>query len=143
MDVIIAQIRYDVLLLGHDVCSGVALVKLIRIHHIFRNPRPNKKVYSANSCSCLLTSRLQAIKDWHLLLGLGILLGVEAVFCAILQTIAITVTNESGEEGNKENPVTINVIQKRAIFIILPSRMIVFVVAGNGCYRGALYHHLW
>ena len=51
------------------------------------------------------------MKDWHLLLGLGILLGVEAVLFTILQAIAFTVTIEYGEEVNKENPVTINVIQ--------------------------------
>ena len=49
------------------------------------------------------------IKDWHLLLGLGIFLGVEALLFAMLQTIAFTVTNESREKENKENPVTINV----------------------------------
>ena len=56
-------------------------------------------------------SSLQAIKDWHLLSGLGIILGVEAVLFAILQAIAFTLTIEFGEETNKENPVTINVMQ--------------------------------
>ena len=49
------------------------------------------------------------IKDWHLLLGLGIFLSGETVLFAMLQTIAFTVTNESREKENIENPVTINV----------------------------------
>ena len=52
---------------------------------------------------------MQTIKDWHLLLALGVILGIEAVAYIILQTIAFTVTIEFGEEVNKENPVTINV----------------------------------
>ena len=73
------------------------------------------------------------------MLGLGIIFAFEAVSFAILQAIAFTVTIEFGEETNKENPVTVNVIPTHAIF----SSVIVFVVAGNGCYRGALYHRLW
>ena len=84
---------------------------------------------------------LQAIKDWHLLSGLGIILGIEAVLFAILQAIAFTVTIEFGEEVNKENPVTINVIKYSYVSFIKSCHR--FAVAGNGCYRGSLYHHLW
>ena len=52
---------------------------------------------------------MQTIKDWHLLSALGVILSVEAVAIIILQTIAVTVTVQYGEEVNKENPVTINV----------------------------------
>ena len=98
-------------MLGHDACFGVVLLKLIRIHHIFRNPSPNKKVNGNAPTLMQVYSSLQAIKDWHLLSGLGIILGVEAVLFAILQAIAFTLTIEFGEETNKENPVTINVMQ--------------------------------
>lgn len=47
--------------------------------------------------------------DWHLLLALGGILGVEAVIYIVLQAIAFTLTNEHGEVINRERPVTINV----------------------------------
>ena len=52
---------------------------------------------------------MQLIKDWHLLLVLGGILGVQVVIYAMLQAVAFTLTNEHGEVTNRERPVTLNV----------------------------------
>lgn len=51
----------------------------------------------------------QVIKDWHLILGLGIILIIEGVPFVITQTLAFTVSTDFGEAPNKEKPTTLNV----------------------------------
>lgn len=87
------QLRGASVIFGHDIAFGIALMKLVRIHHIFRKPSPQKK----------------PIKDWHLFLGLGAILAVEAVVFTVLQSVAFTVTLSYGEDRNSERPATINV----------------------------------
>ena len=43
----ILQLRTASLVFGHDIPFGIALLKLFRIHHIFKNPNPQKKVVAA------------------------------------------------------------------------------------------------
>ena len=39
------QIRPAPLIIGHDICFGIILLKLFRIHQIFVNSKPNKNVF--------------------------------------------------------------------------------------------------
>ena len=43
-NVYLLQSRFGALVFGHDICFGIIVAKLIRIHHIFRNPSAKKRV---------------------------------------------------------------------------------------------------
>ncbi len=94
--------------IGYSLCYGTIVVKMIRVHLIFTNPKPRSKNVRERKLEYIEVHiypiSLQNLKDWKLVLGVFILVVIDLLI--LVPYTAIVGSNGVRVELilNKENP---------------------------------------